>query len=123
MTSAELRLYPTEKDDNDGRSLRAEWYPADNWPIDGADWTSTDSGSAHAGTPLGAIIVGEENRFVLTGLDNLNLQGASAFRLHISGAAVAPTGANDLVFAAFEDPTLPEPQLIVQYTTPSGGGT
>ena len=122
VTSAELRLYPTEKADNDGRSLRAEWYPAGNWPIDGADWTSTDSGSAHAGTPLGAIIVGQENRFVLTGLGNLNLQGASAFRLHISGAAVAPTGANDLVFAAFEDPTLPEPQLIVQYTTPSGGG-
>ena len=52
----------------------------------------------------------------------LQLMGVSAFRLHISGAAVAPTGANDLVFAAFEDPTLPEPQLIVQYPTPSGGG-
>jgi glucose/arabinose dehydrogenase len=117
VTSAELRLYATEKADSDGRSLRAEWYPAGNWPIDAADWTSTDSGSAHAGTPLGSIIVGQENTFALSGLDNLNPGGASALRLHISGGAVAPTGANDLGLAAGEEPTLPAPRLIVRYTS------
>jgi glucose/arabinose dehydrogenase len=122
VTSAELRLYVTGKADADGRSLRAEWYPSGNWPIDAADWALADSGSAHAGTALASIVVGQEKRFALTGLGELNLRGASALRLHISDAGVAPSGANDLAFAAFEDPTLPEPQLIVRYTSASGAG-
>ena len=40
-------------------------------------------------------------------------------RLHISGSAVAPTGPNDLTFAAYDHGSLPEPTLVVTYRRPT----
>jgi hypothetical protein len=118
ITSATLRLHVSSKTNTDNRSLVAEWYPPASWPIDSADWTVTDSSSAHVGTPLANIAAGSQNSFSLQSLNAINVSGETALRLHVSGSAAAPTGPNDLGFASFEDPSLPAPELVMAYTTP-----
>ena len=121
INSAKLQLQMTTKSATDGRSLVAEWYPAANWPIDSPDWTAVDTASAHSGTPLASIVLGAQNELTLQNLGSVSRTGFSAVRLHMSGSAAAPTGPNDLGFAAFDHATLPEPRLVVSYTTPSPG--
>ena len=107
VSSAKLQLHATTKSSTNARSLAAEWYPASSWPIDGTDWSATDAATAHSGTPLSGITVGNTNEFVLQNLSSVSRTGFSALRLHVSGAATAPTGPNDLGFAAFDDPPCP----------------
>ena len=117
ITSAELRLNITMKSDSDARSLVAEWYPAANWPIDVGDWAFADSSTAHAGTPLSALTVGQQRAFALQNVASVDRIGVTALRLHISGSASAPTGPNDLGLASWDDAARPEPVLVVRYRT------
>jgi hypothetical protein len=116
VTSASLRVHVRGKVNGDNRGLMAEWYDAANWPIDGADWSLASSGSALPAVGLAGIPVGSVSSFDLTGLGSVSTTGATALRLHLSGGQ--PAGDNYLQLAAFEDPTLPEPQLVVNYTLP-----
>jgi len=117
VTAATLELHAKSRTSSDGRSLVGEWYPASSWPIDAADWTNTDSATAFTATPLSSIAVGATNSFELRGLGSVSRTGSTALRLHVTGHGQAPTGGNDVGFASLDDPTLPEPRLVVTYST------
>lgn len=118
ITSAQLQLAVTGKSSTDRRNLVAEWYPGTSWPADSTDWTVSDSSSAHAGTPLDSISVGQQVSFPLQNLSSIDRMGSTALRVHVSGAATPPTGANDLAYAAHDHQSLPGPTLLVQYQIP-----
>lgn len=115
VVSAELRLYVTVRNDTDGRKLVAEWYPASAWPVGASDWALDDVSSAHSGTALGAITLGQQNAFPLQGLAAIDRKGTTALRLHVSGSATAPAGPNDLGVATVEHASLPAPLLTITY--------
>jgi hypothetical protein len=115
VTSAVLQLYTTGKSSTDNRSLRAEWYTATHWPLDAGDWSVADQGSAHSGTSLDAIETGRQVSLALQSLGGIDTRGATGIRMHVSGSDTAPSGPNEIAFAASESPTLPAPTLIVQY--------
>jgi glucose/arabinose dehydrogenase/PKD repeat protein len=115
LTSATLRLYVTGKTDADNRNLVGEWYPSSSWPIDAADYALSSAANALAGADITPIATGKTTDFALTGLGSISKTAYSALRLHVSGGQ--PTGDNYVQIAAFDSTTLPEPQLIVTYTT------
>ncbi len=117
ISSATLLLYVKSVQDANGRSVAAEWYPASNWPIDAGDWTVTDSGSAHSGTPLGSLATNQADSFALQNLSSISATGQTALRLHITGAATGPSGENLLQLAA-SDGGANAPQLQVTYSVP-----
>lgn len=98
--------------DADGRSFTAEWYEAGT--IGTEDYTSTAGTDAHAGTLIGELLQGGDNDFALANVSNVSLTGYTGLRLHISGGQ--PTGNNFIEFATFDNETLTEPRLIVDYT-------
>jgi hypothetical protein len=110
---AELQLHVLERTSSDGRSIVAEWYPADAWPIDSADWTATGADSAHSGTSLASLVPGAGSALVLRNLGAINAWGKTALRLHVSGGA--PAGANDVGLAAAESGVRLAPTLVVTY--------
>jgi subtilisin family serine protease len=113
VTSATLRLRVTDKSDDDNRSLVGEWYAGSNWPINGADWTSTVASNAIAGVDITGIAVNAANDFALQNVANLSKTGFTGFRLHLSGAA--PPGDNYVQLASKESSS--QPQLVVTYTS------
>ncbi|HUF83979.1 MAG TPA: PKD domain-containing protein, partial [Acidimicrobiia bacterium] len=115
VTSAVLRLHVTGGTSADARSLVAEWYDPSAWPIDAGDYTATAAGTAHAGTPIGSLALGVQNDLPLQNLALISTAGLTALRLHVDGGQ--PTGENKVSFAALENSSLPEAQLIVTYTT------
>jgi hypothetical protein len=116
VNSAVLRLYAQSRTSVDNRDLVAEWYPASNWPIDGADWTVTPSSTASAGLALRSLVTGAFNALPLTGLASISTTGSTGLRLHVSGGQ--PTGENNASFAASEAGTATSAQLVVTYTLP-----
>ena len=116
VTSAVLRLHVRGKADGDNRGLVGEWYGASNWPIDAGDWSLDSSGSALAAVDLTGIPVGSVSSFDLVGLGSVSRTGSTGLRLHLSGGQ--PSADNYLQLAAFEDSSLPEPQLVVSYAVP-----
>lgn len=110
IVGATLRLRVNFKSDADSRSLVAEWYSYDG-SISDADYASTASSTAHAGTTIASITTGQDNDFALQNLENINLSGYTGIRLHISGGE--PTGHNQVDWASFDHTTLTEPRLII----------
>jgi glucose/arabinose dehydrogenase/PKD repeat protein len=117
ITGASLVVRVAGKSTSDGRSLVAEWYAASNWPIGDDDWTNTIASTALTGTSLSSLTVGQDATLPLTNLTQVSRTGFTALRLGLDGAAQTPSGANDLFFASFDHPSLPEPRLVVTYTT------
>jgi hypothetical protein len=116
ITAAKLRLYVTSRQSADNRKLVAEWYPATNWPIDAADYTTTPTTTASAGLAVTTLTTGAQNDLTLQNLGSISLTGLTALRLHLDGGQ--PTGENAVWVASYDDGTLPRAQLIVDYTTP-----
>jgi glucose/arabinose dehydrogenase/PKD repeat protein len=117
VTGASLLVYVEQNASTDGRALTGEWYPASNWPIDDPDWTNSITPSALTGVPLASLSVNQAATLALTGVDQVNRTGFTGLRLALDGATQAPTGSNDLSLASFDNTTLPEPRLVVTYTT------
>jgi hypothetical protein len=115
VTGATLRLQVTAKQNADARNLVAEWYDSANWPIDGGDYALGSSANALAGSAIAQIVVGSQNDFALSGLGSLSKTGFSGLRLQVDGGQ--PSGDNFVQVASFDHATLPEPQLVVTYTT------
>ena len=116
ISVASLRFHIISKQDANGRSFLAEWF---DWgaAIDAADYTVTESGTAHSGTTIASITTGVDNDFALQNLGNISKTGMTKFRLHCSGAAPAANGdQNSVVPAWFDHATLPGPRLVVTYT-------
>jgi hypothetical protein len=133
ILSATLRLYVSAKADADNRTLIGEWYPSSEWPIDPSDYALTSPATALAGADITQLAVGTTNDLPLIGLGSSSAAGAgsisttgatsistagySALRLQVAGDQ--PAGDNYVQIASFDDPTRPEPQLIVTYNTPT----
>jgi hypothetical protein len=116
VTSATLKLYVNKTTNADSRKLVAEWAPSAVWPLAASDWTLSSSANASAGTAIASLAQGAVNSFALTGLSNVNASGFTTLRLHVDGAA--PTGDNYVQIAAFEDGSVPAPQLVLNWATP-----
>lgn len=116
VTSATLKLHVTGKADANDRALQAEWYAAASWPIDAADFALDSSASALPGADLTAIATGQVSSFALASLTSVSVTGFTGLRLHISGGQ--PTGDNLIQFASYDHASLPEPQLVVEWSVP-----
>lgn len=115
-SSALLRVYVVSKSNADSLSATLDWYIFNG---SAADYSAAPLTTAHAGTALSAIGTSATYDFALTNLSNISVAGFTGLRMHIAQRAsdAAPTGANNLIMASFDDATLVEPQLIVTYTT------
>lgn len=114
VTSARLRIYVTGKADLNSRNVVGEWYPPSNWPIDGADYALNASATAFT-TDVTTLSVAAMNEFTLQNLASLSKTGYTALRLHLDGGQ--PSADNYVQMATYDHATLPEPELIVTYTT------
>lgn len=114
ITSATFRGYVSGTNDNDNRSLTADWYTA--WPIDTADYSEIPQTSANAGFDITSIVSNANNDFVLqNAAANVSKTGYTGLRFHISGGQ--PVGGyNTVQFRSFDQLTNPKPTLIVTYT-------
>ena len=115
VTSATLKVFVTATRDDDNRDLVGEWYGASSWPIDAGDYSLSSTGSALAGSDITALVKNDVNSFVLSGLSSVSTTGSTGLRLHVSGGQ--PAGDNYVQLAALENPSKPEPQLVVSYST------
>ena len=116
VTGASLRVRPTARDADDGRSLSLDWF---DWgtAVESADVTAAAGTNAHAGTPLASIAVGSTLALELEDPATfVNKDGHTYLRTHVSGGA--PGGFNYLAFAAHGHPTLGPPELVVDYAVP-----
>lgn len=114
VTSATLKLYVTNKVNSDGRNLVGEWYSAGNWPIDSADYSLDSTANAFDPLDITVIATNASTDLILKNLTPISTTGYTGLRLHIDGAK--PSGGNIVEFAAVDHHSLPEPQLIVNYT-------
>lgn len=120
IQSATFRCYDGGFQANaDGKSLTADWY--DNWPIDAADWSAVPQRSALANAPLTNFSANTYNTVALSNTNGISTTSYTALRLHLTDGA--PTGFNLFTCASFDEGVHTPPQLIVTYTTDSGGGS
>ena len=69
------------------------------------------------------IAKGRDNDFILENVAaNVNKQGYTGLRMHISGTCAGGKGVRSVEFASFENPNHPAPRLVVTYTAVGGGG-
>ena len=100
----------------DGRTLVASSVPGAVWPLAVSDYSLSSSASASAGAPLVGVTRGAVTYLPWRNLGSIAASGDTTLRLHVDGGA--PTGENQASFAAFENGTVPAPQLVVTYTIP-----
>jgi len=122
VVAATLRLFVQGKNDNNNRALIADWY---NWgaTIDASDYQAaaqstalSPAGACGATCNLTSIVVNADNNFTLDNVANVNVTGLTYLRLHISGGT--PSAQNALTIASFDNTTLPEPRLVIDYVAP-----
>lgn len=106
--SAILQITPGGARNDDKRNLTAEWYN-NGWPIDTSDWTATASATAFCIAI--ADLTAPKDLPLTNPAVNINKNGVTALRLHISGGK--PKGFNHVVLGAYN------PILIVNYTVPA----
>jgi hypothetical protein len=115
LISAAVILRVTTVDNANARSLQGEWF---NWgpSCDASDWTPTAASTAFS-VPNSSIPPNVDVSIALSGATaNVNRTGLTYLRLHESGGQ--PTGLNRVVFAAYDNTTLPGPRLQVCYQLP-----
>lgn len=113
ITSASLKLYCIDKNDNNNYSLVGDYYDFGGSPTVAGDYVETASPSIFAAVDLGAIGIGL-NTINLTDLTGISKTGITGIRLTLSSGT--PTLLNHVRFAALEHTSLTEPQLVVNYT-------
>jgi PKD repeat protein len=121
VTGATLKFYARSKSNYESRSLTADWYSA--WPIDCADFSETAQTTAIPGLPLADIPVTSDKIVQLSGsATGVSRLGRTGLRTHISGGQ--PTTGNSLAIWQFGNASnMPNPQLNVTYSLPSGPPT
>lgn len=123
ISSAVLRVRGTAKADTNSRSVTWEYYAFDGSVAVG-DFTSTVGTDAHAGRTITSLSDSADEDFTLLNPDANIAKTAGAYtglRGHVDGGS--PGGVNYWNYATYDDATLPEPQLTVTYTIPSGSVT
>lgn len=123
ITSAILRLHINNAFDGDGnRSVCAEW--CDGGAMHISYYEDTVVADAHAGITLATLVaaIGTTVDFDLLNPDtNINKQGYTSIRLHVTSMTAPATVAhpamtlNGLAIASLEHATNPAPTLIVEW--------
>jgi hypothetical protein len=107
-------------DDNDGRSITADWYT--DWPIDPSDFSFTPLTTALSGFPLSSVTADSIQDIPLDNVVGVNPHGYTGLRFHITGGQ--PAGQNGFICASFDNTGGDKPpQLIVTYTVPQPPST
>ena len=107
VTGATLRLYVTDRESDNGRSLVGEWYSAANWPIDATDYALNAAATAHAGTPI-KLAHRQLPEQLRPPKPHFGLRtGFTGLRLHVDAAA--PNGENNVFLNSFEKTTTTAP--------------
>ncbi len=110
ILSATLRVTVTARTDTNSRSVVGEWYTFDG--SDG-DHSMTALGGAVSATTIASIPATGVYDFPLENVFNVNKQGFTGIRLHVTGDE--PTGINRMVMAA--GAIVDSPTLIVEHET------
>jgi glycosidase len=113
ITKATLRFWCTVKNPSEARNFVAEY-----WGWDGnsqSDWSATPPAAPVFQVPVAGIANGAQNSVTFTNLGGISKTGWTLIRCHIDGGI--PRNYNYVVMSSSES-TNPEPQLIVEYTTP-----
>jgi glycosidase len=113
IKKATLRFWCTVRDPSDARNFVAEYRGWDG--TSQTDWSGTPPAAPIFQAPVSNITSGAWNSVAFTDLGGISKTGWTLIRCHISGGI--PTDHNYVVISSFEN-TAPEPQLIVEYTTP-----
>lgn len=115
VTGATLRMFVDNALTQDSRSFTIGWYVWDG--TSNSDYTETAETDAFAGIAMGSVNIGFDNDFVLLNpRAHVSVTGYTHLRTHCSGST-APTGVNIVHGASIDDPTNPEPRLVVDYVT------
>ena len=113
IKKATLRFWCTVRNPSEARNFVAEY-----WGWNGTsqtDWSGTTPATPIFQVPIANIANGIQNSVTFADLGGISKTGWTLIRCHISGGT--PTDYNYVVMSSFES-TNPEPQLIVEYTTP-----
>lgn len=113
ITKATLRFWCTVRNPSEAQNFVAEY-----WGWDGtsqSDWSCTSPTTPIFQAPIANINGGAWNSVTFTDLRGISKTGWTMIRCHISGGK--PRSYNYVVMSSFEN-TNPEPQLLVEYTTP-----
>jgi hypothetical protein len=113
IKKATLRFWCTVRDPSDARNFVAEYWGWNGTSL--TDWSGTLPAAPIFQAPVSNITSGAWNSIAFTNLGGISKTGWTLIRCYISGGI--PTGHNYVVISSFEN-TAPEPQLIVEYTTP-----
>lgn len=127
LLSAYLEGYVESAQNTNNRNFMAEYVSS--WGSSfAADYTTTPSGTAHAGTALSALATPGLYQFALQNLTSINKTGITSLRLHVDGGT--PTGWNSTVIAAYDNTSSRQvPRLVIttglaaQYRAVSATGT
>jgi glucose/arabinose dehydrogenase len=115
ITSAKLRFYVSAKADGDSRNFVGEWYAGVHWPIDPADYVLNTRSDAFS-VDITSLASPASVDIPLTSPGSIVRTGTTGFRMSVDGGQ--PATDNYVQIAAYDHPTLSEPQLIVTYTSP-----
>lgn len=117
VSSALVRVRITAISNADNSNVTGDWH---NWyPAGTEDWVLESQSGAITAKAISSLTNSALNDLTVSDYAGINTTGYTELRLHVDGGQ--PTGNNYIIFAANEDSSLPEPQLIVEYT--EGGGT
>jgi hypothetical protein len=113
IMKATLRFWCTVRNPSDARNFEAEYWGWNGTSL--TDWSSTLPAVPIFQAPIANIRSGAWNSIAFTDLGGISKTGWTLIRCHITGGM--PRGYNYVVMSSSEN-TSPEPQLIVEYTTP-----
>lgn len=104
-------IYDTATYNQNGRNLTADWHEVGG--ITTASYSATAQTNALSGMSLGSFTNYQDYTINLANANGVSKVGYTGLRLHVDGGQ--PTGMNHVYFTAFDDPTYPEPRLVVNY--------
>ena len=125
ITAARLELYVVDKNNANNRSLVGEFHPSSAWPIAAGSYTDVAPtqnlafGVAVPSLPLGQVVPITLDAALAD--QQVSRTTTTGLRLHISGGQ--PSGINSVEFVTQDDPTRPEPCLVLDYVRPTPTAT
>lgn len=121
ITAANLIMYLTSSQNNDGYSIVADAYDFGGEPAVAGDWVETPSPNILAPLTLTALIgagaAGDRTiPFSASGLTAISKTGFTGVRVCFSAGTPVSASGNYLEFQSFENAGVNEPRLEVTYT-------
>lgn len=130
ITRAALSFFVSNIESVDVLSVTADWGP---FTLTSADYTASGGASSASGTSalgsgvaLSSLVKGTQNILELTNFaSNISKTGNTDLRLQPTQRTsdAAPSGYNFITIPTYDDPVLPAPELLIEYTLTDEGGT